>query len=447
MPRRPLLLLILGVIAAVGITADLTWRHSTKPRFAVEVDGQVVGALREPELAASILEAVESQITPELQVHVNPAEKLNLRPLAAGERMPMASAQDIKQALIKTIPELKQAVAITVDGIDVVAVASEEDAEAVRDQILETYRATVLSDASHVEELTFQEKLEFRPKMVAEDSIRTVEEAISILRYGTDKLITYEVQSGDTSWDIARNYDITTEQLAVANPGVDLELLQIGQALNITYREPYVHTVSVSKRVVTEGIPFQEQTVEDPNLWPWQYEIVTPGEWGQRELVIREYKEDGKTVKTEVLENRVLSEPKIQVAKVGTKQIPELGSGSLVYPVVGVLTSNFGPRWGSWHNGIDIGAHSGTPILAADSGMVTYRGWYGNYGYMVKIDHGNGMVTLYAHLSGFNVQLGDTVQKGAVIGYVGNTGYSTGPHLHFEVHVDGSPVNPLNYYQ
>jgi len=445
-PRRPLLLLVLGVITAVGITADLTWRYSTKPRFAVEVDGQVVGALREPELAANVLEAVESQITPELQVHVNPAEKLNLRPLASGERMKMASAQDIKKALIQSIPEMKEAVAITVDGVDVVAVATEEDAAAVRDQILETYRATVLQDAD-VEHLAFQEKLEFRPKAVPEDRIRTVEEAINILRYGTDKLITYEVQSGDTGWDIARSYDITTEQLAAANPGVDLELLQIGQTLNITYREPYVHTVSVSKRIVTEGIPFREETVEDPNLWPWQYEIVTPGEWGLRELVIREYKEDGKTVKTEVLENRVLAEPKVQVAKMGTKQIPELGSGSLVYPVVGVLTSNYGPRWGGWHNGIDIGAHTGTPILAADSGMVTFRGWSGNYGYMIKIDHGNGMVTLYAHLSAFNVQLGDTVQKGQVIGYVGNTGYSTGPHLHFEVHVNGTPVNPLNYYQ
>ncbi|HYG60656.1 MAG TPA: M23 family metallopeptidase, partial [Symbiobacteriaceae bacterium] len=114
----------------------------------------------------------------------------------------------------------------------------------------------------------------------------------------------------------------------------------------------------------------------------------------------------------------------------------------------GTITSYFGPRWGSIHTAIDIAAPTGTPILAADSGMVVYRGYNGNYGYMLKIDHGGGRtVTWYAHLSAYNVNLGDTVNKGDVIGYVGNTGFSTGPHLHYEVHVDGEPVDPLNFYQ
>lgn len=408
MPRRPLVLLVISLVSLFGIGADLGWRHYAQPGMAAEANG----------------------------------------PLASGGPMNLANEQPIQAALVKTVVELREAVAITVNDQDIVAVTDEESAKQVRDQILETYKATVLQDVSQVEQVTFQESISWRKKEVPPESIRTVEEAINILRLGTDKLVTYVVKSGDTGWDIARGYNMTTEQLAKANPGVDMDLLSIGQPLNISYKEPHVHTRSVAKRVVKESIPFREEIEKDPNLWPWQYQVVTPGEWGSRELTIREWRDDGKVVKTEVLENKVTAEPKVQVAKVGTKQVPEMGSGSLVYPVVGILTSNYGPRWGSWHHGIDIGASSGTPILAADSGMVVFRGWSGNYGYMIKIDHGGGnMVTLYAHLSAFNVKLGDTVSKGDVIGYVGNTGYSTGPHLHFEVLVNGESMNPLDYYQ
>lgn len=448
MPRRPLVLLVLSLVATLGIVADLGWRHYTRPRFAVEIDGKVVGSLRDKAVVEDLLKSMQDQIPSEMQAHVNLATKLNVRPLGSGERMEQTTEQQIQTALVGTIPDLREAVAITVNGKDIVAVADEASAKQVRDQILETYKLTVLQDASQVEQLAFQETIAWRTKVVKPEAIRTVEEAINFLRLGTDKMVTYTVRDGDTGWDIARNYNLSPEQLAQANPGVDIEALQIDQVLNISFKEPHVHTLSVSKKVVQESIPFREEVVKDANLWPWQYVVTTPGEWGTRELTIREYREDGKIVKTEVLDNRVTAEPKTQIAKVGTKQVPSMGSGSLVFPAVGILTSNFGPRWGSWHEGIDIGAPTGTPILAADTGMVVFRGWSGNYGYMIKIDHGGGeMVTLYAHLSDFNVELGQQVNKGDVIGYVGNTGYSTGPHLHFEILVNGSSLNPLDFYQ
>ncbi len=448
MPRRPFVMLVLSLVTALGIVADLGWRGYTRPRYAVEAGGQVVGSPRDLEMAAGALRSQESLVAPELQTYIDFANKVNVRALSASARLTGAREQLLQSAQAQSAAELRDAVAITVNGNDIVAVADEESAKQVRDQILETYKATVLHDVSAIEQLTFQESIAWRMKAVQPETIRTIEEAINILRLGTDKLVTYTVQSGDTGWDIARSYDLTTEQLAKANPGADLDTLQIGQVLNISYKEPHVHTRSVAKRIVDEGIPFREEIVKDPDLWPWQYQVITPGEWGSRELTIREYREDGKVVRSEVLDNKLLSEPKTQVAKVGTKQVPEMGSGSLVFPVVGTITSYFGPRWGSFHSAIDIGAPTGTPILAADSGMVVFRGWSGNYGYMVKIDHGGGeMVTWYAHLSGFNVELGDTVNKGDVIGYVGNTGFSTGPHLHFEIQVNGTSVNPLNYYQ
>jgi murein DD-endopeptidase MepM/ murein hydrolase activator NlpD len=125
------------------------------------------------------------------------------------------------------------------------------------------------------------------------------------------------------------------------------------------------------------------------------------------------------------------------------------GSGSsssgLIWPVNGVLTSGFGPRWGRMHEGIDIGASSGTPIRAAAAGRIIYAGYNsGGYGNLTIIDHGNGLSTAYAHQSAIYVS-GGSVSQGTVIGAVGSTGSSTGPHLHFEVRVNGSPVDPLGY--
>ena len=120
-------------------------------------------------------------------------------------------------------------------------------------------------------------------------------------------------------------------------------------------------------------------------------------------------------------------------------------SSGFIWPVNGVLTSGFGLRWGRMHEGIDIGAPTGTPIRAAAAGRIIYAGYNsGGYGNLTMIDHGNGLSTAYAHQSAIYVS-GGSVSQGTVIGAVGSTGSSTGPHLHFEVRVNGSPVDPLGY--
>ncbi len=115
------------------------------------------------------------------------------------------------------------------------------------------------------------------------------------------------------------------------------------------------------------------------------------------------------------------------------------------WPLNDVVTSEYGPRWGRMHEGIDIGGAHGAPIHAAESGRVDYAGWIGGYGNTIVIDHGGGMTTLYGHMDGFAVSAGQTVSIGQAIGTVGNTGFSQGPHLHFEVRIDGAPVNPRKY--
>lgn len=122
-----------------------------------------------------------------------------------------------------------------------------------------------------------------------------------------------------------------------------------------------------------------------------------------------------------------------------------LGSGELIWPVYGSLSSPFGPRWGRLHAGIDIAAPAGTPIRAADSGQVVLAGWQGGYGLYTCIQHTASLSTCYAHQSRLGTTAGAAVRRGEVIGFVGNTGNSFGDHLQFETRINGQPVDPLRF--
>ncbi|HEY3247868.1 MAG TPA: peptidoglycan DD-metalloendopeptidase family protein [bacterium] len=159
------------------------------------------------------------------------------------------------------------------------------------------------------------------------------------------------------------------------------------------------------------------------------------------ERMVRELERNSREI--EVLIRRSQSPP--------SAVIPGRRLGRFLMPARGVLTSGFGYRWHPifhirrMHTGIDIAAPRGSPVMAAADGTVLYTGWLGGYGKIVVIDHGGGVSTLYGHLSAILVSTGARVGRGQVIGRVGTTGYSTGPHLHFEVRINGRPVDPRRH--
>ena len=149
-----------------------------------------------------------------------------------------------------------------------------------------------------------------------------------------------------------------------------------------------------------------------------------------------------KVAAAQVAEAKIAREEALRAAR---------SSGKMVLPSQGVITSHFGSRfhpvlgYSRFHAGTDFGAATGTPIQAAETGVVIFAGWYGGYGNAVIVDHGGGLTTLYAHASRLYVGEGETVKKGDAIAAIGSTGLSTGPHLHFEVRRNGEPVDPMNY--
>ncbi len=136
---------------------------------------------------------------------------------------------------------------------------------------------------------------------------------------------------------------------------------------------------------------------------------------------------------------------KIQAAQAHSSVERTVSASGLMWPVSASVTSPFGWRWGRMHEGVDLGASYGAPIAAAAAGTVIYAGWLGGYGNLTVIDHGGGLATAYGHQSQIAVSVGQSVTQGEIIGYVGSTGHSTGPHLHFEVRVNGQAVDPLGY--
>lgn len=144
-------------------------------------------------------------------------------------------------------------------------------------------------------------------------------------------------------------------------------------------------------------------------------------------------------------------EAKIRSLTVSGERTVSYTSGAFIKPVMGAITSPYGwrrhPIFGGrkFHTGVDIAGKNRSPIKAANSGKVIYTGWYGGYGKVVIVDHGKSITTLYAHMSSISVSNGQKISKGTVVGYEGSTGYSTGPHLHFEVRINGTHTNPMGY--
>ena len=172
--------------------------------------------------------------------------------------------------------------------------------------------------------------------------------------------------------------------------------------------------------------------------------------------MINKYKTDRKTYEQAERElARQSASIQSMIARNGGSSNVKVASGGFMRPINGRITSPFGwrthPIFNSrtFHSGVDIAGPNRGSIYASNSGKVIFSGWYGGYGKVVIVDHGNvggkPTTTLYAHMSSIKVSQGQTVNKGDVLGYEGTTGYSTGPHVHFEVRINGKPNNPLNY--
>ncbi|BEP30402.1 peptidoglycan DD-metalloendopeptidase family protein [Helicovermis profundi] len=277
------------------------------------------------------------------------------------------------------------------------------------------------------------------------------EDAFNYIVKGTDEEKFHKVSKGENFWTIASKYEITVDSLIKANPDVKPERLQIGQEISLTVPRPLITVLTVEEETYSEKVAYDVKYENASTLYKGDYKTKIKGIKGEKQIVAKVVKENGREVAKKVLSEKILKKPSTKVVYKGTKNPPpKKGTGTFARPTTrGVITSGFGMRrlLGKWgrHNGIDIGLAIGTPVYAADGGVVTRAGGYGGYGLAVVIDHGANMVSIYGHNSKILVKVGEKVFKGQKISLSGNTGFSTGPHLHFEIRKNNVPVDPRNY--
>lgn len=234
-------------------------------------------------------------------------------------------------------------------------------------------------------------------------------------------IFVHKVNSGETLWDIATAYGTSVDSILSANNLSNPNMIAVGQELNILSVQGVLHQVATGESLweISEryDVAMDEITrvneISDPSSLQPNTRLVIPG--------------------------ATMLRPRDVLVVNGQLQ------RAFDWPLQGRISSPFGTRWGRMHNGLDIAVPTGTQVRATADGRISFAGWNGGYGILVIIDHGNGIETRHAHLSRLNVQVGQKVDRGQVVAFSGNTGVSTGPHLHYEIRYRNNPVNPQTY--
>lgn len=275
-----------------------------------------------------------------------------------------------------------------------------------------------------------------------EEKILTVDDAFKLLLTGGREEAVYVAEETESLASVAEKFNMTVDEIKALNANWQ-DPLHKGSKITVLKPAPMI-TVTLEQEMKAQSpVAFKTVTKEDPNQLKSVKKVTQAGKAGLLETTTCVKSENGKITSSVTESSRLIQEPVDEIVAVGTKE--GLATGSFMTPTVGRLTSPFGPRWGRFHYGVDLANAMGTNVVAADGGVVTRVGMAGSYGNLIIIDHQNGTSTRYAHLSAYNVKVGDVVQKGQSIGKIGSTGRSTGPHLHFEVRVGGVAKNPLDF--
>lgn len=438
----------LAVIVIVGVTLSsegVPVLDPTYEGYTVSINGQEIGIVENQETVRRIVEDIEKDLREQYQENiVVEDESLSFTKGEFKEKeSPLTEQPLIERRILASIDYNVEAYAITIEEEALVHLRSEKEAT----DLLEKIKSEYIQEDREYEEIEFNEEVEVQEALIALGEIVERENALNILQKGTDEEKVHTVAEGDTISEIAKQYGLTAEDIEKANTHLeDLHMISIGDELNLIVPKPYITVRTVEYVEYTEDVDFETEYNDTDSLYEGDRKITQQGALGEREITGYIIRENGRQVDMEIEEEKILSEPVTRIVARGTAKRPTtVATGSFNSPTRGRLTSGFGTRWGTMHNGIDVAGPTGTPINAADAGRVEFAGYRGSYGNLVIINHENGYQTYYAHLNAINVSRGERVFKGARIGSMGSTGRSTGPHLHFEVRRNGQPINPLNF--
>ncbi len=341
--------------------------------------------------------------------------------------------------------------ALVVNGKEAVYLRKKEDVEKLLKDIRNYYIPVAgNNERIDIRNIKILEPFKIQPAQTYFPNILSEDDAFSFLLKGTEQKLTYTVKNGDNFYSIARDFRLDPSTLIEANPDVNPLRIRAGDTINLSMPEPLLNVEISYQHVYEEIIPAPIIVKRDNTMLRTQTVVEEPGESGNKRVFADIVLDNGFIKSRTVAMEEILKTPRLRILRQGTQRTPNdiLVASAFLSPGIGIITSPFGaPRGhGKRHTGIDIAVGIGTPVHAYRAGTVKYAGWNPwGYGNLVVIDHGGGIETYYGHNSVIKVEVGDTVAKGQVISLSGNTGISTGPHVHFEVRLNHHPINPLTY--
>lgn len=434
-----------GALCAVAISAAL-FMNMGPDVYKVTIAGHGAGYITDTEMIPQAIEEIKADLSQKadgVEIIVDDKAIASQITDLKAKKVDLLTGDQLKNLILSANLCNTNVWAVNINGANVVAASTEADANSILDGVKRHY----VAEGSELVSASFKENVIVTKAAVNVADIMKPADAVSLIITGSKEPKVYTVQDGDTLWDIANVNGMSPSELQSANPGFDPNKLKIGQQLNLFQIKPFVTVQTKEIVATTEKIDFQTVYENTNTLYKGQVKVKNAGVYGTKELKTEITKENGVTVASAEMGSVVTAEPQAQVALRGTKSIATFaGSGSLSSPVAHIeISSAYGSRGGSRHTGVDLRNPKGTPILAADDGVVISVTNSGSPGKMVKLSHGNGLETWYEHCDTILVSVGQVVKKGEQIATVGITGNATGYHLHFEVRKNGVPQNPMNY--
>lgn len=439
-----LMVFAIAMMAVMGAAGALNYCTA----YEYSYNGQKLGLVKEKDDVLQITDLVQGALTEEknMKIVIDAKDDITFhRKLALDESQIDNSEQVLKR--LTYMGDLKvKATGIYVNGKKIGAVQDRKTAEKALKDVADKY--TKQGDNIEVESVRFLEKVDIKTANTDLEDLHSEEEMVDLLCTSGEKETVHKVVAGDTLHSIAKKYDVWEDQLLADNKGINSKKLEVGSNIIVKQQAPVLTYEVVEKITYDKVIEHKVEEQKSADIYEGITETQQAGSDGLSEITARVTLQNGKKVVEEDLVTTVKEEPVTEVVLVGTKERPPtVGSGKYIWPLKDSFTqtSGFGSRWGRQHKGIDLAVSVGTTVYAADGGTVVEAQYSGSYGNVVMIDHQNGQETRYAHNSKLLVKKGDKVYQGQPIAKSGNTGRSTGPHVHFEIRFNGEPRNPLNY--
>ena len=301
-----------------------------------------------------------------------------------------------------------------------------------------------------IKSIDFNENVEVVKTYVDKDEISTLDAAIAEVTKEKETSKIYVVESGDTIGLVAQKNGLSVDELLEMNSSTlenENSMLHVGDELKVTSPEPELSILKTEEKYFADYYDAEVQYIDNDDWYTTEQKVLQEPEKGYRKMIADITYKNDEQVRVDIVYENIVKEAIPKIVERGTKTPP-----TYIYPVSGRVSSSFGrrkaPKKGAstYHKGMDFAVPTGTAIRATSGGVVTKAGWGSGYGYVVYIRHPDGKESRYGHCSKVLVKAGQSVKQGEKIALSGNTGISTGPHLHFEILVGGSQVNPLTYF-